>query len=144
MVGAANRTPRIPPSWNPANTGLPDSEVYALVIDPLTPDTLYAGTGGDGLFKSTDGGAAWKKLTAGQRDFLTRQTLRLEAENLVRAKVDIAAEIKRMNDAGIQTIKMTGDDERTFLKAASGTAWDGLNKLSPKHGPKLMQLMSAH
>ena len=94
-----------------------------------------------GMVMSAD---AWKKLTAGQRDFLTRQTLRLEAENLVRAKADIAAEIKRMNDAGIQTIKMTGDDERTFLKAASGTAWDGLNKLSPKHGPKLMQLMSAH
>src|SRR5882762_4679096 len=32
--------------------------ISALVIDPLTPTTLYAGTPG-GMFKSTDGGATW-------------------------------------------------------------------------------------
>jgi photosystem II stability/assembly factor-like uncharacterized protein len=32
--------------------------ISSLVIDPLTPTTLYAGTPG-GMFKSTDGGATW-------------------------------------------------------------------------------------
>ena len=62
-------------SWTASNNGLPiyheshvnASNVYvtSLVIDPLTPTTLYAtvisnsGNGGDGIFKSTDGGARW-------------------------------------------------------------------------------------
>jgi photosystem II stability/assembly factor-like uncharacterized protein len=33
--------------------------IPALAIDPLTPTTLYAGTYGGGVFKSTDGGLNW-------------------------------------------------------------------------------------
>ena len=35
----------------------------ALAIDPTTPSTLYAGTGGDGVFKSTDSGGSWRRST---------------------------------------------------------------------------------
>src|SRR5205823_14592254 len=38
--------------------------VTALAIDPQTPATLYAGTGG-GVFKSTDGGATWSASYTG-------------------------------------------------------------------------------
>ena len=34
-------------------------------VDPKTPSTLYAGTNGSGIFKSTDGAATWK--AAGRR-----------------------------------------------------------------------------
>src|SRR6266849_2940626 len=33
--------------------------IQALAIDPQTPNTLYAGTQGGGVFKSTDGGVNW-------------------------------------------------------------------------------------
>ena len=33
--------------------------IQALAIDPTTPATVYAGTPGGGVFKSTDGGASW-------------------------------------------------------------------------------------
>ncbi len=33
--------------------------IQALAIDPHNPTTLYAGTYGSGVFKSTDGGASW-------------------------------------------------------------------------------------
>src|SRR3989454_550397 len=33
--------------------------IPALAIDPLNPTTLYAGTYGGGVFKSTDGGVSW-------------------------------------------------------------------------------------
>ena len=33
--------------------------INALAIDPQTPDTLYAGTEGGAIFKSTNGGASW-------------------------------------------------------------------------------------
>ena len=56
-------------SWRPAREGLSVESVHALAIDPQKPTTLYAGfagtwgvhgaPGGHGIFKSTDGGAAW-------------------------------------------------------------------------------------
>ena len=33
--------------------------VFAIAVDPKTPSTLYAGTNGSGVFKSTDGAATW-------------------------------------------------------------------------------------
>jgi len=45
-------------SWTAVNTGLNSVIVEALGINPLSPETLHAGTEG-GVFKSTDGGASW-------------------------------------------------------------------------------------
>ena len=47
------------------SNGLEGGTVYALAIDPATPSTLYAGTGGGGVFKSTNGGAAWSAVNTG-------------------------------------------------------------------------------
>ncbi len=44
----------------------PEGEkVRALVIDPVTPTTVYAGTCGGGVFKSTDGGSTWAAINTG-------------------------------------------------------------------------------
>lgn len=50
--------------WNPG-TGLPNSPVNVVAIDPANPSTIYAGLGGcstkaKGVFKSTDGGNSWR------------------------------------------------------------------------------------
>ncbi len=58
-------------SWNPANngnSGLNTRWVNTLVIDPLNPTTLYAGTDGLGVFKSTDGAANWNLANHGLFD----------------------------------------------------------------------------
>ena len=44
------------------------TDVYALAIDPATPSTLYAGTGGGGVFKSTNGGGTWGAVNTGLTD----------------------------------------------------------------------------
>jgi hypothetical protein len=55
-------------NWNPVNTGiLPGGGVIypgilSLVIDPLKPTTIYAGTANFGVFKSTDAGGHWKPM----------------------------------------------------------------------------------
>ena len=46
-------------TWVAASTGLPRQLVSALAVNPLTPSTLYAGTGGAGIYKSTDSGGIW-------------------------------------------------------------------------------------
>src|SRR5207249_8351746 len=59
-------------SWTAADTGLPQREgsssfreVLSVVIDSQTPSTLYAGTWGGGVFKSTDGGGTWGAVNTG-------------------------------------------------------------------------------
>jgi photosystem II stability/assembly factor-like uncharacterized protein len=49
-------------SWEAANTGLTNFDLYAVVIDPLAPETLYAGTFGGGVFKSINGGGNWSQV----------------------------------------------------------------------------------
>ena len=43
---------------------LRDVDVYALAVDPLDANTLYAGTG-KGVYKSTDAGASWQTASTG-------------------------------------------------------------------------------
>ncbi len=53
-------------TWRAFNAGLWNTNVLALAIDPLTPSTLYAGTGNyGGVFKSTDAGATWGAANTG-------------------------------------------------------------------------------
>src|SRR5512143_4233306 len=47
-------------TWQSSNTGLPDSTVFVVVIHPLMPDLLYAGTA-VGVFKTTDSGGSWEE-----------------------------------------------------------------------------------
>ncbi|KAF0218425.1 MAG: hypothetical protein FD174_2886 [Geobacteraceae bacterium] len=39
--------------------------VLSLAIDPVSPSTVYAGTDGNGVFKSTDSGGSWSPANAG-------------------------------------------------------------------------------
>ena len=61
-------------TWTAA-TGLSDSYISSLAVDPTAPSTVYAGTAhpftgsnSERIFKSTDGGATWRQtsLDAGQ------------------------------------------------------------------------------
>src|SRR3989441_11601131 len=36
--------------------------ILALAVDPQTPTTVYVGTNGDNLFRSTDGGSSWSSV----------------------------------------------------------------------------------
>ena len=70
-------------TWTPIFDGQPIASIGALEVAPSDPNVLYAGTGesdirsdlssGDGVYKSTDGGATWKNV--GLRD--SRQISRI-------------------------------------------------------------------
>ncbi|MDE2235605.1 MAG: hypothetical protein KGK44_08675, partial [Gammaproteobacteria bacterium] len=60
-------------SWTQANNGLPqDAYITAIAADPSNPDTVYAALelSNGGLFKSTDGGASWNRLTSAPNDYV--------------------------------------------------------------------------
>ncbi len=76
-------------SWTAINAGLADTDVNALAIDPMTPATLYAGTG-RGVFKSINGGGSWNGVNAGLTDFVWMpwpSILRRRPRSTLRAKV---------------------------------------------------------
>jgi photosystem II stability/assembly factor-like uncharacterized protein len=58
-------------TWTASNTGLtpwsqqlgtPVIDVWSLVIDPAAHETLYIGTDGSGVYKSTDGAQSWTSV----------------------------------------------------------------------------------
>lgn len=60
-------------SWAPVDDFMANLAVSSLIIDPVNPAVMYAGTGesftvsglrGLGVFKSTDGGVTWSQLPA--------------------------------------------------------------------------------
>jgi hypothetical protein len=48
-------------------SGLDGGTVVNVIVDPSDPDTLYAGTWGNGIYKSTDAGANWIHIVEGLR-----------------------------------------------------------------------------
>ncbi len=48
----------------PLDRALPAGRVAALVVDPVSPTTLYAATA-DGVYRSVDGGGTWASFNAG-------------------------------------------------------------------------------
>lgn len=49
-------------SWELVDSPMNDLQIWALAIDPTSPDTIYAGTCPSALYRSRDGGASWQKL----------------------------------------------------------------------------------
>ena len=47
------------PELDFVQSGLTNTQVEVIVVDPITPTTLYVGPTGRGVFKSTDGGQNW-------------------------------------------------------------------------------------
>src|SRR5205085_12685422 len=52
-------------NWSQVNAGLTNTTVRTLAVDPSSTATLYAGTAGGGIFKSSNGGSNWAAFSAG-------------------------------------------------------------------------------
>jgi photosystem II stability/assembly factor-like uncharacterized protein len=63
--GGVFRSPVAGSAWSATNTGLTNTPVLTLAVDPRMPTTVYAGTLGGGIFKSTDGGGHWSAGNTG-------------------------------------------------------------------------------
>lgn len=50
--------------WSPVPADFPPGGITSLAADPSNPRILYAGTSGDGLYRSDDGGVNWRRVPA--------------------------------------------------------------------------------
>src|SRR5574341_1486342 len=58
-------------SWERISTELSSRRVLTLAIDPRHPATIYAGTMGDAVYKSPDGGQRWLAHNAGLKEHIS-------------------------------------------------------------------------
>lgn len=85
---------------------------------------------------------SWKRLTQKQRDLLQKHMLAFEAQNPEYWKKNTEDELKRQEQAGIQSIKFDPATTKQYLDTAYQAGWDGIVKSSPDYGPKLKKLLS--
>src|SRR6058998_862027 len=55
-------------TWENLSIGMTYSRVISMAIDPSYPATVYAGTKGDAVYKSYDGGGRWVEQKTGLDD----------------------------------------------------------------------------
>ena len=58
-------------SWERVSTELSSRRVLTLAIDPRHPATIYAGTMGDAVYKSPDGGQRWLPHNVGLKEHIS-------------------------------------------------------------------------
>jgi hypothetical protein len=115
-------------TWFPVGDGMVNMAVTTLVVDPVNPNILYAGTGdtnytefqigavpGNGIHKSTDGGLTWTHLaatetTALETDFEFTRKIALNPAQPTHLYVATNSGIFRSTDSGASFTKLNGAD----------------------------------
>ncbi len=77
--GGAYKSTNAGDTWKAINNGLSSTDINALLVDPLTTRTLYAGTL-NGAFKSTNAGSSWTAINTGLGS-ATVYSLSMDPEN---------------------------------------------------------------
>lgn len=86
---------------------------------------------------------AWNKLNDEQRKIIADTAAELERDWPAVEAQENAGDIAKQKAAGIETIEFKGADAQKFLSVAYDSAWAGIIKQSPVHGPKLREFFSA-
>jgi photosystem II stability/assembly factor-like uncharacterized protein len=55
-------------TWIAIENGLPNNYFFTIVVNPISPESLYVGSNCCGVFKSMDGGASWSPSGTGLSD----------------------------------------------------------------------------
>ena len=85
---------------------------------------------------------AWNRLAPKQREFLQKQVLELEAQNDIWKKY-ADDEAERQRQAGIQVIRFSPEQAKSFLDRAYDIGWAAHIKASPEIATRLRTLISS-
>jgi hypothetical protein len=117
-------------TWTPLTDQQVSLAVGALAVVPGTPDTIYVGTGegnlscdsefGQGILKSTDGGASWVQLAADTFDRLTFTKIAVDPSNPT--VLYAATTIGRSNGAAAECVGVTTGTPGIYKSIDSGVS----------------------
>ncbi len=108
------------PGYPPVNSGLNNTFVPALALDPTAPQTLYAGTFSSGVFKSTDGAGSWTVMNPGW------------------STTDVFA--LAIDPTAPQTLYVGADPTGVFKSTDGGGSWMAMNNGLPKPSTRVRAL----
>jgi len=95
-------------SWH-QTSGPEGGEIWALVVDPSSPQTMYAATWGGGIFKSTNGGFYWNAVNNGLADpYLNSLVLDKSNPQTLYAGADIAGVLKSIDGGASWSVASNG------------------------------------
>lgn len=103
-------------SWQPRRRGLPPRAVLTLAVAPDDPQRIYAGTEGEGIYTSDDGGAQWIPLA--WDNYIIPQLV-LDPHHPNRIYVRVAYERIYRSDDGGQTWAARWDGMQTTTEIMS-------------------------
>ncbi|HEX3100880.1 MAG TPA: carboxypeptidase-like regulatory domain-containing protein, partial [Pyrinomonadaceae bacterium] len=125
------------PTWTAAGGGIPDTPVNALVIDPLDPNTIYAGAD-IGVFKTSDGGANWIPFSTGLPRVAvfgiaiqpTSRTLRIATHGrgiwqmgLLAPDVSVSGRVTDPNGRGLRNASVTITDPSNVTRTTTTSSF---------------------
>lgn len=126
--------------WVPASSGLTDRQVRVLATDPLSSDTIYAGTASGGVFKTTNAGKQWQAVNSG----LSNTTVMTLAVSPTRPSTLYAGTIGglfKSSNGGKEWLAINSDGLLTVTTLALGPA--GLDLLYAGSGGRLFKSANA-
>ncbi|MFQ5495531.1 MAG: WD40/YVTN/BNR-like repeat-containing protein, partial [Phycisphaerae bacterium] len=126
--------------WQPLTDGLSNLNHGCVAVDPSNPQVVYAGTGeytlqtsGDGLFRSTDGGATWEQFATTARVGDTCSGLIVDPFNPMRIHLTGSRGYARLDDGGaIGGVRLWGATSSLALNPVDssvlyvGLHWEGV------------------
>jgi photosystem II stability/assembly factor-like uncharacterized protein len=118
-------------SWAVAGKGLPEVPVVSVIVDPKSPAdrrTLYAGTFGQGVFKSADGGKSWKEAGRGLGGPSNRRVVRVQ----LHADGTLFALVTALRNGRAYVAEGPG----LYRSRDGGGQWDLVNASQPLLWPK--------
>jgi len=125
-------------TWRPIFDDQPTQSVGAIAVAPSDPNTIYVGSGeglprpdlsvGDGLYRSTDGGAHWTHV--GLRDAQQIPQIAIDPTNAQRLLQRIGREMERMAQQGLQPVLICSSRLRLPLKRLTERSLPNLTVLS--------------
>ncbi len=122
-------------SWSHVGSGLANTTIHCLAIDPQDTQTIYAGDSNGGIYKSANGGATWDKVYSGLTDkYVSKLAVDPENTQTIYAVTGSGHAYKSTNggadwsqiDYGVTGyITSLAIDPANTQTIYAGTKWDG-------------------
>ncbi|GAB4185893.1 MAG: hypothetical protein Tsb002_09940 [Wenzhouxiangellaceae bacterium] len=143
--GGVWKTDNAGTTWTPLFDQQPVYSIGALALDPGNPHTIWVGTGenvggrhvgfGDGIYRSTDGGASWQNLGLKESEHISKIIVHPNDSNTVW----VAAQGPLWSKGGQRGLYKTSDGGETWEQVLSAGEWTGVTDvvIDPRNPDRL-------